>query len=64
MTPDQALEDLASLKEMIHAQKTSYTLKKYIYAVPKLANQAKVKNMMLPIGCAICPWIAGTSGLA
>jgi len=64
VTPEQALEDLASLIEMIHSRCPEDQSRLAISATPTLANQARVKNMMLPIGCAICLWIAGTSGLA
>jgi hypothetical protein len=66
VTAEQALDDLASLKEMIHSRRPEdqHRLEKCIFAMPTPANQAGAKNMKLPIGCAICLWIAGTCGHA
>ena len=66
ITPEQALSDLDSLKEMIHSRRPEdqHALKKSICAMPMLVNQAKAKNMMSPIACVICSWIAGISGHA
>ena len=66
ITPQQALEDLAVLTEMIHSRRPEdqARLEEIYLRYAKARKPARARNMISPTGCATCLWIAGISGRA
>ncbi|MCZ7552047.1 MAG: hypothetical protein M5U05_05590 [Anaerolineales bacterium] len=64
--PEQALEDLAALKEMIHSRRPEdqSRLEEIYLRYAQARKPAKARNMTWPTACATCLWIAGISGRA